>query len=377
MTTINLTSLEVLVEHLKTTQAALNPNVSPVIMEMRDETKEIAERLKEANKELSMQHLGIWEDNFTILTDLPDKTTRKSSQEEDVNKMKVDKSKTEKSVNAAINWLIETSTTVVKVLDHHSVTLGALLKHHEEDVKKINIEIEKVEQKAVDIEKKAADFEKKAAESEMKSVEMEKECDEVIQRQLDANGTRGKESNLKMILRVVKEKTGVNFTESEVQAFHPLDRRQGAGEGAVEGAEGGRGRSDQEKQPNSYILRIWNRRPGSNWEILKEGLRSGMKADGQTSFDKDFNVSINYMLTRSRGLLAKAARETRNSLKKDGKLVQNNIVFKYFHDENGLLKVKHLYGQRGKWTAIRSLQELEQYTLTNFSTTYPTHTRQS
>ena len=65
MTTINLTSLEVLVEHLKTTQAALNPNVSPVIMEMRDETKEIAERLKEANKELSMQHLGIREDDYT------------------------------------------------------------------------------------------------------------------------------------------------------------------------------------------------------------------------------------------------------------------------------------------------------------------------
>ena len=251
MTTINLTSLEVLVEHLKTTQAALNPNVSPVIMEMRDETKEIAERLKEANKELSMQHLGIWEDNFTILTDLPDKATRKSSQEEDVNIMKVDKSKPEKSVNAAINWLIETSTTVVKVLDHHSVILGALLKHHKEDVKKINIDIEKVEQKAVATEKKAADFEKKAAESEKKSVEMEKECDEVrqrgmkgnliissstfngkqskFQRQLDPNGARGKESDLKMILRLVKEKTGVSFTESEVQAFHPLGRRQGQG----------------------------------------------------------------------------------------------------------------------------------------------------
>ena len=144
MTTINLTSLEILVEHLKTTQAALNPNVSPVIMEMRDETKVIAEKLKEANKELSMQRLGISEDNFTILTDLPDKATRKSSQEEDVNIMKVDKSKPEKSVNAAINWLIETSTTVVKVLDHHSVILGALLKHHKEDVKKINIDIEKV-----------------------------------------------------------------------------------------------------------------------------------------------------------------------------------------------------------------------------------------
>ena len=173
-----------------------------------------------------------------------------------------------------------------------------------------------------------------------------------------------------MVLRLVKDKTGVIFSEAEVQAFHPLGgRRHGPGEGGD--------RREQERKPTSYVLRIWNRRPDSNWAILKEGLRTGKKPDGETSFDNNINISINYMLTQHRGKLAKAARETRVNLAKDGKVVKGQVWFKYSHDENGVLRVRHVAGRGGKWTTIQSMADLEQYTRDNFSTSYPTVTGQS
>ena len=62
------------------------------------------------------------------------------------------------------------------------------------------------------------------------------------------------------------------------------------------------------------------------WAILKEGLRTGKKPDRDTSFDQNINISINYMLTKPQGQLAKAARETRVNLVKDGKMEKGKHV---------------------------------------------------
>ena len=135
MTQINVKALESLVGHLKTTtEAALNPNISPVITQMRDETKAIAEKLAEANRELGMQRLGIMDESFAL---------EGASQESDTLGLKFNKSNKQQSQNAAINWLLETSTTVVKVLNQHSVILGSLLEQHEKDVVKIKKDIKK------------------------------------------------------------------------------------------------------------------------------------------------------------------------------------------------------------------------------------------
>ena len=138
-------------------------------------------------------------------------------------------------------------------------------------------------------------------------------------KEIEKEGVMKKEDNLEMILRVVKEKTGVSFKPSEA-ACHPLGRRQEAAGGAQGGQE------QVKKHPHSWILRIWDRKPGSNWEILKTGMKYGK------GFDEKYNLNVSYMLTQSRSKLSQRAREVKSKLNSERKLkkdeVQPELIFK-------------------------------------------------
>ena len=136
----------------------------------------------------------------------------------------------------------------------------------------------------------------------------------------------------------------------------------------AEGA-GEAGGQKKEQQITSYVLRVWDRKPGGSWDILKAGMRTGRKED-ESFFElkEKVNISINYMLTAARGKLAKAARAALAELKKENKVKKGEKMFKFNHDENGVMKVKHLYGLGSKWTVIKSEEQLKEYINKNFQT---------
>ena len=115
---------------------------------------------------------------------------------------------------------------------------------------------------------------------------------------------------------------------------------------------------------------MWDRKPGGNWDILKAGMRTGRKED-ESFFElkEKVNISINYMLTATRGKLAKDARATLTKLNKENKVKKGVKIFRFNHNENGVMKVKHQCGQGPKWTIIRSEEQLQDYIDRNYQTT--------
>ena len=123
-----------------------------------------------------------------------------------------------------------------------------------------------------------------------------------------------------MVLRAVKNKTGVVFEPWEVQACHPLGKKQEAG-GDSEGVRG-----QVKVQPTSWVVRVWNRRPDTAWEALKAGLKNSQ------DFNRNVNLNVNYMLTPKRGKLAQHVRELRFKLQQDNKLREHEVIFRYNHE---------------------------------------------
>ena len=128
-----------------------------------------------------------------------------------------------------------------------------------------------------------------------------------------------------MCLRLIAEKTGVEFHITDVSACHKL---RGAGVDA------------------SYIVRIHNRRPGSAWEVLSAGLLTGKNFHTGKHFT-DKNIFINFQLTKKRGSLAKEVRDAK---------VAGSII-KYGTDQNGKITVR--VGLNSGWAEVTSSSSLQ------------------
>ena len=127
-------------------------------------------------------------------------------------------------------------------------------------------------------------------------------------------GREEKESEMEMVLRVVKQKTSVQFRKEEIHAFHPIgpDRRN----------------------PTSFILKVSNRSPHSNYSILSAGMKTGWNESTGTSFSQD-NVYISHQITPKRVTFLKEIIKPAHK-KKD--------IFKYLVDDMGQIKVKYARG---------------------------------
>ena len=134
------------------------------------------------------------------------------------------------------------------------------------------------------------------------------------------------EDETEMIIRLIKEKTGVEFLLSDIDACHVL-KKQGL--------------------DSSYILRVSNRKPGSAWEVLSAGLLTGRNFKTGSNFTKA-NVFINFQLTKRRGELSKKVREAKYA---------NNII-KYGTDQNGRITVK--VNLASPWSEVTSPFHLQQ-----------------
>ena len=106
--------------------------------------------------------------------------------------------------------------------------------------------------------------------------------------------------DMDMVLRLVYEKYGVRIPYSDVAASHRFGK----------------------KENNTFVLKIWNRKPYSAWEMLTKAMLAGKEVGRK-------NIFINFMLTAKRIELSKLVRQA----KKD------NQIQKYSIDQNGKIFV--------------------------------------
>ena len=112
--------------------------------------------------------------------------------------------------------------------------------------------------------------------------------------------------------QLVQKKFGVNLPEEDIQAVHRLSTKVKSGQ----------------TQNEAFILRINNRRPGSAWHGIVQGIKTGAKVEE--------NVFFNFQLTKKRADILHKVR----GLKKETK------IHKFYTDENGKIQILVKEGQK-------------------------------
>ena len=152
-----------------------------------------------------------------------------------------------------------------------------------------------------------------AREEEVKKVQTEAKA---MEERLEQKVEEKVESDVTMVTKVIKEKTGVEFLPEEVAACHPLGRAT--------------------KEPTTWIIRVQNREPNSNFDILSAGMKTGRHPTLNTSFT-GANVYLNHQITPKRSKFLKDVVKVAHRGFKIGK---------YMVDERGNIRVKKEKGAR-------------------------------
>ena len=115
---------------------------------------------------------------------------------------------------------------------------------------------------------------------------------------------------MEMCIRMVKEKTSVQFDPKDVVACHPIGKGKGA--------------------DTTFVMRVINRNPDSSWDLLSHALKTGKnRATGQL-VNNHLNCFVSYQLTPRRGELMKAC--------KNAKLKTKSL--RYGADQQGRITVR-------------------------------------
>lgn len=184
----------------------------------------------------------------------------------------------------------------------------------------------------------------KALEQKLKDIEVK--CDEGRQREMKGtiivsspkrgqveteatirhfgwdDGTFGPESELDMVLRMVHDKTNVWIPHKDVAACHQFGKAEN----------------------NSFVLKIWNRKRFSAWDILSKAMLTGKGFSEQ-------NIFINFMLTPRRTEISKQVRQAKKA----------KLIAKYSVDQNGRIYVKKL-GEGTRFDPVLSVEDIEKIT---------------
>ena len=125
-----------------------------------------------------------------------------------------------------------------------------------------------------------------------------------------------------MVIRLILTKTGVVVDVKDVIACHPIGK----------------------KENHAYVIRLSNRKEGSAWHILTEGMKTGKNSDTGKNFARGVNVFINYQLTKKRAKMAMLVRKARTAQK----------IHKYYINQNGEIKVKKTNDENDKYVKVIS-----------------------
>jgi hypothetical protein len=136
------------------------------------------------------------------------------------------------------------------------------------------------------------------------------------------DNTFGPEAEIDMVLRMVHDKTNVWIPHRDVAACHQFGKEEN----------------------HSFVLKIWNRKRFSAWDILAKGMLTGKGFS-------DHNIFINFMLTPRRSEISKQVRQAKKA----------KLIAKYSVDQNGKFFVKQL-GDDTKFYPVLSIEDLEKFT---------------
>ena len=128
------------------------------------------------------------------------------------------------------------------------------------------------------------------------------------------------ESDVEMVLRVIKDKTNVVVPKEDITACHRVGK----------------------KETNTFVVSFNNRKSGSAWEEVTAAM---MKPKNMV---KEKNVFLNFQLTKYRADLAKAVRQA----KKDDRIAAFSI------DRNGNIKIKKLAADK-EYLKVKSVENME------------------
>ena len=217
-----------------------------------------------------------------------------------------------KNPSVVINWLVN----LTKQLITHVNNLGEIVKINQRSME------EKAEKSLVD-----------ELKAKVKSLELDN--DDIRQRSMTGNiiiaspqregnptlalrqqvrdrksNTMRQESMMEMCIRLVKEKTSVEFPLEDVVACHPIGKGKGT--------------------DTTFVMRVINRNPDSSWDLLSHALKTGKNRSTGQLVNNQLNCFVSYQLTPRRGELMKAC--------KNAKLRTKSL--RYGADQQGRITVR-------------------------------------
>ena len=223
----------------------------------------------------------------------------------------------EKHLKLTLNWALRMVGILVEEVKGLKMEVSSLKTKEVAKAEKV----EKVEKKTETLEAENDDLRQRSMKGNLiiSSPSSATQKSLFVRMNKDFNGVTRKETDVEMVTRVIKKKSGVQFEEREVEACHAL------------------GRSNQ-AEPTTWIIRINNLKPDSNFDILAAGMKTGRTVtnSGTTNFTDD-NVFLNHQITPKRSKF----------LKEEVKVAyRNKGIEKYMVDERGNVRVKRRKGGR-------------------------------
>ena len=314
----NTEKFEALVNKTQESSLAASLETSPFVSAAKKAGASARSALTKVKSKLNFSDL----DSDTFIPNSQSRSSRSKNQLLDDPDWKNASTPAEKTT-IAVNWLIGFFGPIIEQLNN----FGDVIKSFGERLDKVE---KKTPVNAWGESTELSDL--RALVSDLKD-----ELDEVRQRSMKGNlivtskertGRNGRkipslakkkdqESDLKLVLRLIKEKTDVDVPVEDVQACHVL------------------GRFDS----GSYIVRFNNRRSGSAWDSVNNMMMTGKDMSNA-------NIFINFQLTKHRSDLSYQVR----AAKRDRK------IFSYSVDQNGRVSVRKI--QNGEKTVIRRSLDL-------------------
>ena len=141
------------------------------------------------------------------------------------------------------------------------------------------------------------------------------------------DNTFGQEDTLDVVLRLVYSKSGVWVPKEDVAACHPIGNQWNY----------------------SFVLKIWNRKPHSAWDVLTSGMMTGYNYRDNVNFSNS-NVFINFMITKRRIQISKQVRSAK----------KNKLIDRYAIDQNGRIFVRKI-GADKRYYEVFSVNDINNH----------------
>ena len=217
-----------------------------------------------------------------------------------------------KNPSVVINWLVN----LTKQLIAHVNNLGELVKINQRSVeeKADKLLVEELKAKVKSLELDADDIRQRSMTGNIIIASPHRESNPTLAlrrqvRDVKKNIVR-QETMVEMCIRMVKEKTTVEFPLEDVVACHPIGKGKGT--------------------DTTFVMRIINRNPDSAWDLLSHALKTGKNKSTGQFVDNQLNCFVSYQLTPRRGELMKAC--------KNAKLKTRSL--RYGADQQGRITVR-------------------------------------